>query len=284
MSDRLDELSELERRRLELSEERDRALAALKELEFDHRTGKVSDEDYRQLVGPLRRRAAETLRALEPRAEARHEPVDMPQTPVPRCGAELPTARASAPSAALPRPGRPTVRAELPPEETGPSRRAPGTALLRGRTAAAASRRRRRTLVVALALFVSGQWPFALIALGLGALLLAAFFEVAGRRPSSPLTRATSDARDALARCSRRGGPRGATADARRIHNGLARVADERRAALLQLGEAAHRATESPRRTRVRTSTGSIGASRLREQLDRAWRTQGRGFVRRASR
>jgi len=72
-SDRLDEPGELERRRLELTEERDRALAALKELEFDHRTGKVSDNDYRELVGPLRRRAAETLRALEPRAEARHE-------------------------------------------------------------------------------------------------------------------------------------------------------------------------------------------------------------------
>jgi hypothetical protein len=72
-SDRLDERGELERRRLELVEERDRALAALKELEFDHRTGKVSDEDYRQLVGPLRQRAAAALRALEPRAEARHE-------------------------------------------------------------------------------------------------------------------------------------------------------------------------------------------------------------------
>jgi hypothetical protein len=71
--DLLDEPGELERRRLELTEERDRALAALKELEFDHRTGKISDRDYRELVGPLRRRAAETLRALEPRAEARHE-------------------------------------------------------------------------------------------------------------------------------------------------------------------------------------------------------------------
>jgi hypothetical protein len=74
-SDHLDEQGELERRHLELVEERDRALAALKELEFDHRTGKVSDGDYHELVGPLRRRAAETLRALEPRAEARHEPI-----------------------------------------------------------------------------------------------------------------------------------------------------------------------------------------------------------------
>jgi len=68
--DLLDEPGELERRQLELAEVRDRALAALKELELDHRTGKVSDEDYRALVGPLRREAAETLRALELRAGA----------------------------------------------------------------------------------------------------------------------------------------------------------------------------------------------------------------------
>src|SRR6185437_2130359 len=61
--------------RLALIEERDRALAALRELEFDHRTGKVSDEDYRAQVGPLRRRAAEVLRALEAGEQARHERV-----------------------------------------------------------------------------------------------------------------------------------------------------------------------------------------------------------------
>ena len=72
-SDRLDELGEADRRRRELVEARDRALAALKELEFDHRTGKVTDTDYRAQVGPLRRRAAEALKAVEPRAEARHE-------------------------------------------------------------------------------------------------------------------------------------------------------------------------------------------------------------------
>jgi hypothetical protein len=64
-SDALDELGAPERRRLELLEARDRALAALKELEFDHRTGTVSDDDYRALVGPLRREAAATLQALE---------------------------------------------------------------------------------------------------------------------------------------------------------------------------------------------------------------------------
>jgi hypothetical protein len=74
-SDRLDELAPEARRRLALAEERDRALAALKELEFDHRTGKISDEDYRSQIGPLRRRAAEVLRALEPREEAADERV-----------------------------------------------------------------------------------------------------------------------------------------------------------------------------------------------------------------
>jgi hypothetical protein len=52
-------------RRLALIEERDRALAALKELEFDHRTGKIDDADYRALVGPLRRAAAAALQALD---------------------------------------------------------------------------------------------------------------------------------------------------------------------------------------------------------------------------
>ena len=78
-ADRLEQQDELERRALELAEERDRALAALKELEFDHRTGKVSDEDYRRLVGPLRVRAAQTLRALEP--EIPEPPA--PETPQP---------------------------------------------------------------------------------------------------------------------------------------------------------------------------------------------------------
>jgi len=63
--DRLEAPNDDEDRRLTLLEERDRALAALKELEFDHRTGKVDDADYRELVGPLRQAAAVALRALD---------------------------------------------------------------------------------------------------------------------------------------------------------------------------------------------------------------------------
>ena len=64
-TDLLDTPTESQHLRLSLIEERDHALGALKELEFDHRTGKVGDEDYRALVGPLRRAAAEALRALD---------------------------------------------------------------------------------------------------------------------------------------------------------------------------------------------------------------------------
>ena len=64
-TDALDELDDDERRRLALLEERDRALSALKELEFDHRTGTISDLDYRSQVGALRRDAATALQALD---------------------------------------------------------------------------------------------------------------------------------------------------------------------------------------------------------------------------
>jgi hypothetical protein len=64
-SDALHELDRSERDRLAAEEARDRALAALKELEADHRSGRISDEDYRAVVGVLRRDAAEALRALD---------------------------------------------------------------------------------------------------------------------------------------------------------------------------------------------------------------------------
>jgi hypothetical protein len=67
-SDDLVQLDDEDRRQLELRERRDRALAALRELEFDHRTGTVSDEDYRAQVGQLRRDVATALQVLDPGA------------------------------------------------------------------------------------------------------------------------------------------------------------------------------------------------------------------------
>jgi hypothetical protein len=74
-SDALDDLDEGERHRLELLETRDRALSALRDLEFDHRTGTVSDEDYRAQVGALRRDVATALQALQPES-GQGRPVD----------------------------------------------------------------------------------------------------------------------------------------------------------------------------------------------------------------
>ena len=76
-SDALDELDDARERRSEAEEARDRALAALKELEADHRAGRLSDEDYRE-----RRRAAPPRgcrgapRARPPRGRSRPEGED----------------------------------------------------------------------------------------------------------------------------------------------------------------------------------------------------------------
>ena len=80
--DRLEEPGTQEQERIALEEERDRALAALKELEFDHRTGKVSDEDYRELLGPLRQAAATALQALDRGNDDRRN-IDTVSVPVP---------------------------------------------------------------------------------------------------------------------------------------------------------------------------------------------------------
>ena len=63
--DTLDALRAEEKVLLELAEARDRALSALKELEADHRAGRVGDVDYRSAIGPLRAEAAAALRALD---------------------------------------------------------------------------------------------------------------------------------------------------------------------------------------------------------------------------
>ena len=70
VSDELEEMTPERQRRLALAEERDRALSALKELEADHRAGRINDEDYRASIGELRREAASALRALDRQNES----------------------------------------------------------------------------------------------------------------------------------------------------------------------------------------------------------------------
>jgi hypothetical protein len=58
-------LSPHDRDRLALLEQRDAAYAGLRDLEQDHRTGKVSDQDYEDERVRLRTEAAAALRGLD---------------------------------------------------------------------------------------------------------------------------------------------------------------------------------------------------------------------------
>lgn len=72
-NDRIARFAEVERAAVERAEVRDRAVEALRELESDHRSGRVSDSDYRTLVGPLRAEVAAALRAIDAAASSKGE-------------------------------------------------------------------------------------------------------------------------------------------------------------------------------------------------------------------
>ncbi len=67
-------LSERDRTRLALLEQRDAAYAELRDLEQDHRTNKVSDVDYESERRRLRSEAAAALRALDELESASETP------------------------------------------------------------------------------------------------------------------------------------------------------------------------------------------------------------------
>jgi hypothetical protein len=192
----------------------------------------------------------------------------------PGCGAELPReARFCAECGTSIVGTGETVQLAMPPEETGPThisferseRRLFGVtppALLLGVAAG--------LFALALALFVTGHWPFGLIVLGLAALLFAAFLEVARRRPSLPVTRASLDARERAGSLLETWRARAsATAEMRRINSGLAVVESQRRTALIELGEAAHRGDGlAEAGVRARLSELDEREARLRGELD----------------
>jgi hypothetical protein len=78
--DRIAPIDDAARARLQLREDRDEALAALGDLEFDRRTGKIGDQDHAELATPLRARVAAALAALESEPAPPGEPtaVDQP--------------------------------------------------------------------------------------------------------------------------------------------------------------------------------------------------------------
>jgi hypothetical protein len=142
-----------------------------------------------------------------------------------------------------------TRRVELPGEETGPVPVSishaeprwfgvtPPLALLLLALIAA---------MMAVALFATGSWPYGLILVGVSALIVAGFLEVARRRPDSRLTSyaassAASGRERAAAAVDRLLVRSSAAAEVQRARNAQAALETDRRAAMLELGEAVHR-------------------------------------------
>lgn len=169
-----------------------------------------------------------------------------PADPCPSCGVELPPNARFCPSCGVTvdERGGSTLRAEAPPDETGPMPVhvqqteprwfgiAPPKLLLAVATGAC---------VLAVVLFATGLWPYGLIVLGIATLLVAAFLEAARRRPASSVNRASTGARERAQSVLETYRARSvATAEARRVQSRLLLLESERREALLELGAAAH--------------------------------------------
>jgi len=128
-------------------------------------------------------------------------------------------------------------------------------------------------LVLALVLFATGHWPYGLILLGVGALLLAAFLEAARRRPGRvPVVRASSGARERAQTVLETWRARSAAAgELRRIRQGLARLEDERRGRLTDLGAAVHRGdADAEAAARARLAELDRDEAGLHARLDEA--------------
>jgi hypothetical protein len=193
----------------------------------------------------------------------------------PNCGADLPGAARFCPTCGAQVDAGSTVRAAVPPNETGPvpvslQRSEPhwfGIAPPHVLLAVAGI-----AFVFAVVLFATGHWPYGLILLGAAALLLAAFLEAARRRPDSGVTRASIDARErARSSWETLRARQVATVEARRIQSALLLLESDRRSALLDLGAAAH-ARDATAETAVRERLAELDAheTELRTRLDGA--------------
>lgn len=191
------------------------------------------------------------------------------------CGASLPPNARFCPACGLQVDAGETVPAPLPPNETGPLSVSLQQAephwfgvtppsMLLGLAAVA--------LLVAVLLFATGHWPFGLILLGVGALLLAGSLEAARRRPNSQLARASVDARERARSSWETLRVRQAAAQkARRIEASLVLLEGDRRSALHDLGAAVHAHDSSAEAAAsARLAELDRHAEELRGALDRA--------------
>jgi len=163
--------------------------------------------------------------------------------PCPSCGAEAPERARFCPScgAGLDGDAGSTVREHVPLHETPATYRqaephwfgvAPPQLLL-GISVV--------MLVFALVLFATGHWPYGLILLGVGALLLAAFIEAARRRPDHAFSGRSLQARERAQSALETWRARSvAAAEAKHVRYSLALIESERQGLLRDLGAAVH--------------------------------------------
>jgi hypothetical protein len=189
----------------------------------------------------------------------------------PTCGAEVPVGARFCPACGTALDAGSTVRAHVPLEETPVSYRrtdprwfgvAPPQLLLAISVV---------VLVAAVVLFATGQWPFGLILLGVGALLLAAFIEAARRRPGHALSRRSMHARERARSALETWRVRSvAAAEAKQVRYSLVLLETERQGLLHDLGAAVHgRNDAAEATTRARLAELEAQEAELHLQFDR---------------
>lgn len=89
----VEEASRRESRRRELIEERERVLETIRELDFDHRMGKVEEADYQEARSRYEAQAIEVMKAID-RANGRSDQVDIEK----QVESEIASLRRSAPA------------------------------------------------------------------------------------------------------------------------------------------------------------------------------------------
>ncbi len=73
------QISRREARRRELIEQRDMVYEAIRELDFDHRMGKVEEDDYRQTRARYTAQAVELIKSLDKVSSQTDRPAPEPQ-------------------------------------------------------------------------------------------------------------------------------------------------------------------------------------------------------------